>query len=117
MLCTKNAFEDHNFNKKVDFGNNLFPCGGDSKLFEIPIPGPRTHIVSQRINFLFVLFWKTKLTCDVVCFYKNSSNFATAGMVDNGSRTEWSPIRSVIIQIISKTGRPRKGCPICLLRV
>ena len=26
---------------------------------------------------------------------------------------EWSPIRSVIIQLIKKIGRPRSGSPIC----
>ena len=28
-------------------------------------------------------------------------------------RTEWSPIRSVIIRVINKIGRPRSGTPIC----
>ena len=28
-------------------------------------------------------------------------------------RTEWSPIRSVIIGVIDKIGRPRSGSPIC----
>ena len=32
-----------------------------------------------------------------------------------GNRTEWSPIRSVIIQVINKIGRPRSGSPICLI--
>ena len=29
------------------------------------------------------------------------------------NRTEWSPIWSVIIRVINKTGRPRRGSPIC----
>ena len=29
--------------------------------------------------------------------------------------TEWSPIRSVIIRVINKIGRPRSGSPICLI--
>ena len=33
----------------------------------------------------------------------------------NGNRTEWSPIRSVIIRVINKIGRPRSGRPICLI--
>ena len=33
----------------------------------------------------------------------------------NGNRTEWSPIRSVIIRVINKIGRPRSGSPICLI--
>ena len=28
-------------------------------------------------------------------------------MINNGNRTEWSPIRSVIIRVINKIGRPR----------
>ena len=35
--------------------------------------------------------------------------------ISNGNRTEGSPIRSVIIRVINKTGRPRSGSPICLI--
>ena len=35
--------------------------------------------------------------------------------VSNGNRTEWSPIRSIIIRVINKIGRPRSGSPICLM--
>ena len=35
--------------------------------------------------------------------------------VSNGNRTEWSPIRSIIIRVINKIGRPRSGSPICLI--
>ena len=35
--------------------------------------------------------------------------------LSNGNRTEWSIIRSVIIRVISKIGRPRGGSPICLI--
>ena len=31
--------------------------------------------------------------------------------VNNGNRTEWSPIRSVIIRVIKKIGRPRSESP------
>ena len=37
-------------------------------------------------------------------------------MISNGNRTEWSPIRSVIIRVINKIGRPRSGSPICLIK-
>ena len=37
------------------------------------------------------------------------------GVVCNGNRTEWSPIRSVIIRVIKKIGRPRSGSAICLI--
>ena len=36
-------------------------------------------------------------------------------VVCNGNRTEWSPIRSVIIRVINKIGRPRSRSPICLI--
>ena len=36
-------------------------------------------------------------------------------LLSNGKRTEWSPIRSVIIRVINKIGRPRSGSPICLI--
>ena len=36
-------------------------------------------------------------------------------VICNGNRTEWSPIGSVIIQVINKIGRPRSGSPICLI--
>ena len=36
-------------------------------------------------------------------------------IISNGNRTEWSPIRSVIIRVINKIGRPRSGSPICLI--
>ena len=35
--------------------------------------------------------------------------------ISNGNRTEWSPIRSVIIRVINKIGRSRSGSPICLI--
>jgi len=34
-------------------------------------------------------------------------------MIYNGNRTDWSPIRSVIIRVINKIGRTRSGSPIC----
>ena len=36
-------------------------------------------------------------------------------LINNGNRTEWSPIRSVIIRVINKISRPRSGSPICLI--
>ena len=35
--------------------------------------------------------------------------------INNANRTEWSPIRSVIIWVMNKIGRPRSGSPICLI--
>ena len=36
-------------------------------------------------------------------------------IISNGNRTEWSPIRSVIIRVINKIGRPHSESPICLI--
>ena len=38
-------------------------------------------------------------------------------MINNGNRTEYSPIRSVIIRVINKIGGSRSGSPICQSRV
>ena len=40
-------------------------------------------------------------------------SFEITSTINNGNRTEWSPIRSVIIRVINKIGRPRSGSPIC----
>ena len=36
-------------------------------------------------------------------------------LIYNGNRTEWSPIRSVIIRVINKIARPHSGSLICLI--
>ena len=36
-------------------------------------------------------------------------------LIINGNRTAWSPIRSVIILVINKFGRPSSGSSICLI--
>ena len=36
-------------------------------------------------------------------------------VINNGNRTEWSPIRSVVVRVINKIGRG--GSPICQSRV
>ena len=46
---------------------------------------------------------------------KPFTDYSLLHAVSNGNRTEWSPIRSVIIRVINKIGRPRSGCPICLI--
>ena len=35
--------------------------------------------------------------------------------ISNGNRTEWSPIRSVIIRVIKKIRQSRRGSLICLI--
>ena len=46
---------------------------------------------------------------------KNDNNNNDNDKISNGNRTEWSPIRSVIIRGINKIGRPGGGSPICLI--
>ena len=36
-------------------------------------------------------------------------------LISNGNRTSCRPIRSVIIRVINKIGRPGSGSPICLI--
>ena len=36
-------------------------------------------------------------------------------IISNGNRTEWTPIRSLVIRVIYKIGRLRSGRPICLI--
>ena len=43
------------------------------------------------------------------CMVTHSSTLSTS------NRTEWSPIRSVIIRVVNRIGRPRSGGPICLI--
>ena len=35
--------------------------------------------------------------------------------ISNGNRTEWSPIRSVIIRVIKKIRQSCRGSPMCLI--
>ena len=37
----------------------------------------------------------------------------TPDSINNGNRTERSPVQSVIIGVITKLGRPRSGSPLC----
>ena len=41
------------------------------------------------------------------CFNTYSRYLSFSFRIFNGNRTEWSPIRSVIIRVINKIGRPR----------
>ena len=45
----------------------------------------------------------------------SAKNANLRSLICNGNRTEWSPIRSVIIRVINKIGRLRSGSPIRLI--
>ena len=71
----------------------------------------------------------TRKICEVtlLCGSDNSSTYLPhvfnlpyvihTWAINNGNRTEWSPIRSVTIRVIIKIGRPRNGSWIFWLRV
>ena len=63
------------------------------------------HVDSVISSFLIIYSFDISIS---KCFYR-----ATAVCINNGNRTEWSPIRSVIIRVINKIRRPRSGSPIC----
>ena len=44
-----------------------------------------------------------------------SISYSISISISNGNRTEWSPIRSILIRVINEIGRPRSGSPICLI--
>ena len=80
----------------------------------------RKRLVTQDKNkyntpkYRFVVRFTNK---DITCQVGISKFSPTKARYDisNGNRTEWSPIRSVIIRVTNKIGRPRSGSPICLI--
>ena len=65
---------------------------------------------TDSFSILDLFYFKIKFLNQRNCFKKRSLI-----KICNGNRTEWSPIRSVIIRVINKIGRPRSGSPICLI--
>ena len=66
--------------------------------------------------------WMFSTRTKIVCFPREQNALLRIGYdfpgililnnlkgINNGNRTEWSPIRSVIIRVINKIGRPRSG--------
>ena len=58
---------------------------------------------------------KQKASMRVLKVRKSQKEITKSANISNGNRTEWSPIRSVIIRVINKIRRPRCGSPICLI--
>ena len=48
-------------------------------------------------------------------YFTSRTIYSKSCMISNGNRTEWSPIRFVIIRVINKIGRLRSGSLICLI--
>ena len=57
-----------------------------------------------------------QVNSDTTTFLFNSF-FPDLCLINNGNRTDLSPIHSVIIQVINKIGRPQSGSLICQSRV
>ena len=52
---------------------------------------------------------------DTERFFGNRKAEITKESISNGNRTEWNPIRSVIILVIKQIGLPLRGRPILLI--
>ena len=71
------------------------------------IPRKLRQIRLRRLSQLSQWSWKRTA-------YKERAEVSeTLKFIYNGNRTERCPIRSVIIRVINKIGRPRSGSPIC----
>ena len=76
---------------------------------------------SQNSDFAKVLNFtrpggmrRVQISCDICTrFARYLYSTKQTWIINNGNRTEWSPIWSVIIRVINKIGRPRSGSPIC----
>ena len=92
------------------------------------------HVVLKDVFFWTNVIWYCFIcsrlsTCQVfsvpeyffdkLCFQlpQNVTGRWITRVINNSNRTEWSPIRSVIIRVINKIGRLRNGSPICQSRV
>ena len=64
-----------------------------------------THRPVQQTGFLLY-----NIAVHLYCYL---DDICCSWTINNGNRTEWSPIQSVIIRVINKIGRPRSGSPIC----
>jgi len=90
---------------------------GHSGIFGQRPSKTQESLVLQNTHFAFTNS-TTLQTCIVNHWSFHTSYFEKAFrfiLVTNyGNKTEWSPIRYVIIRVIIKVGRPRSGSPICL---
>ncbi|KAK3714885.1 hypothetical protein QZH41_001874 [Actinostola sp. cb2023] len=89
--------------------------------FMAVLPAVRTNfeaIPSDGTDKNYIDRWleKQKQIIERECRSKVKSYFSSF-LKSIKNETEWSPIRSVIIRVINKIGRPRSGSPICLSRV
>ena len=67
------------------------------------------------VCLLTLTFWLVQLQLSSILNKEAIIIIIIIIIISNSNRTEWSPIRSVIIRVINKIGRPRSGSPICLI--
>ena len=68
------------------------------------------RIILANAYYKLQCAWKPRKSCR-----GGSKRCRLPDIINNGNRTEWSPIRYVIIRLINKIGRSRSGSPICLI--
>ena len=81
--------------------------GGRGLIEDITVSGPNFF----KFQSMFILAFRCNR-------HQKTVSIPTCNLdhyVCKGNRTDWSPIRSVIIRVINKIGRPRSGSPICLI--
>ena len=78
----------------------------------------KNDVGGQNASRRFLAFHKV-ISVSISPYSSTKLSFSTdwENLINNGNRTEWSPIRSVIIRVINKIGRLRSGSPICLSQV
>ena len=77
----------------------------ESTFFIVEIP------LSSELQIILIL--QNITSCRLMM--KSHFSIGTCYLINNGNRTEWSPIRSVIIRVINKIGRLCSWSLICLM--
>ena len=91
---------------KIILKKNICHINGFSLTFALK-QGLEELMIDLLLMVIILLLIPNVLRTDYIIF-----NYY---LISNGNRTEWSPIRSVIIRVINKIGRPRSRRPICLI--
>ena len=73
-------------------------------------------LLDDEVKFSALEFWRQREPA-AVNLSQSSLAWETFETISNSNRTDWSPIRSVILGVINKIRRPQSGSPICSSRV
>ena len=80
------------------------------------LPIPTSHRRCANRNSSSTILEKELYTGNLTAaYYEEKRVLKVINTINNGNRTEWSLIRSVIIRVINKIGRSHSGSPICLI--